>query len=82
MCFNFALISDKLVCMKGIIQCIARNLRNERLKQGLSQADLADKANLHNNYIGLIERSKCNISVITLNKLANALGIKISDLLR
>lgn len=67
--------------MDNIIHIIAVNLRKERTKQGLTQAELAEKAELHNNYIGLIERAQCNISVITLGKLANALSIKITDLL-
>lgn len=67
--------------MKNIIQRISENVREERLKQGLSQADLADKAGLHYNYIGLIERAACNVSIIVLEKIAQALNIKISFLL-
>ncbi|WP_428049527.1 helix-turn-helix domain-containing protein [Candidatus Avelusimicrobium caledoniensis] len=67
--------------MDNIIHTIAINLRKERTKQGLTQAKLAEKAELHNNYIGLIERAQCNISVIILEKLANALSIRITDLL-
>lgn len=68
--------------MKGIIQRIAINVRKERLKQNLSQASLAEKADLHHNYIGLIERSKCNLSIVTLEKIAKALNIKIDRLIR
>lgn len=67
--------------MKDIIHRLAENIRKERLKQGLTQADLAEKANLHNNYIGLIERAKCNISITTLEKLAQALDSKVEKLL-
>ena len=68
--------------MEDIIHRLAKNVRKERLKQGLTQADLAEKADLHNNYIGLIERAQCNISVSTLEKLSKALGITNKDLIK
>ncbi len=67
--------------MEDIIHRLAKNVRKERIKQGLTQADLAEKANLHNNYIGLIERAQCNISILTLEKLARALNINESKLI-
>ena len=67
--------------MEDIIHRLAKNTRQARLKQGLTQAALAEKADLHNNYIGLIERAQCNISVLTLEKLAQALDVKIEKLL-
>lgn len=68
--------------MEDIIHRLAKNIRKERLKQGLTQADLAEKADLHNNYIGLIERAQCNISISTLEKLSLALAVKIENLVR
>jgi transcriptional regulator with XRE-family HTH domain len=50
-------------------------------KQGLTQKMLAEKADLHPNYIGLIERQQRNVSVLTLNKIAQALKIGIKNLL-
>lgn len=60
---------------------LAKKVRLERLNQGLSQAGLAEKADLHPNYIGLIERAKCNVSILTLEKLAKALNTEITNLL-
>ncbi|MGN0015839.1 MAG: helix-turn-helix domain-containing protein [Candidatus Avelusimicrobium sp.] len=60
---------------------LAKHIRLERLKRRLSQAELAEKADLHPNYIGLIERAKCNISIVTLDKLAKALGVNICNLI-
>lgn len=60
---------------------IARNVKNRRLELNLSQERLAELADLHHNYISLIERAKCNISVVTLEKLAKALDVKIINLL-
>lgn len=67
--------------MTNIIYTIAKNILQERLRQHLTQADLAEKADMHNNYIGLIERGKCNISVVSLEKLAKALNIKMGKLI-
>lgn len=67
--------------MEDIIHRLAKNVRKERLKQRLTQADLAEKADLHNNYVGLIERAQCNISILTLEKLAQALDVKVEKLL-
>lgn len=64
-----------------ILFTIAKNVKKHRLELNLSQERLAEIADLHPNYIGLIERAKCNISIITLEKLAKALRIKIIDLL-
>lgn len=68
--------------MEDIIHRLAKNVRKERIKQGLTQANLAEKADLHNNYIGLIERAQCNISIKTLEKIAVALTSNIEDLVR
>ena len=68
--------------MEDIIHRLAKNVRKERLKQGLTQADLAEKADLHNNYIGLIERAQCNISISTLEKLSKAFGLESEELIK
>ncbi len=51
-------------------------LRNEK---GLSQEELGWKAKLHYTYIGAVERGEKNVSVLTLNKIARALGASIND---
>lgn len=57
-----------------------KKIRKERLKQNLSQEDLAEKANLHRTYIGMIERGEKNITLINIEKISNALGISIAEL--
>lgn len=59
----------------------AANLRKYRLKRNLSQEDLADSANLHRTYVGSVERAERNISIDNMEKLANALGCSIIELL-
>ena len=67
--------------MSDILTVIAKNVRNRRLELNLSQERLAELADLHPNYISLIERSKCNLSVVTLYKLAKALEVEICNLI-
>lgn len=59
----------------------ARNLREIRIKQGLSQEELADIAGLHRTYVGSVERGERNISIDNMERLASALKINIQELL-
>ncbi len=56
-------------------------VREERLKRGLSQEELAGKAGVHRTYIGMIERGEKNITLINIKKVASALDLKIDQLL-
>jgi len=53
-----------------------------RLKLGLSQEALAVDAELDRSYVGGIERGEHNLTLINLQKIANALGTKPSVLLK
>ncbi len=59
----------------------AVNLRNTRLLRGFSQEELGARAGLHRNYIGSLERNEKNISIDTIEKIANALDVDLLDLL-
>ena len=59
----------------------ADNLRKVRLEKGLSQEALADLAGLHRTYIGSVERGERNISIDNIERLAEALGCQVTDLL-
>jgi transcriptional regulator with XRE-family HTH domain len=52
-----------------------------RLAQGLSQEELAERAGLHRNYIGSVERNEKNISIDSMERLAIVLGVDVVDLL-
>lgn len=55
-------------------------VRELRKSKGLSQEDLADKAELHRTYIGMIERAEKNITLINIHRIATALNVEIKDL--
>ena len=61
---------------------VARNLRRLRAERGLTQEDVADRANLNRNYVGMIEREENAPTVDTLEKLAQVLQVEPTDLLR
>ena len=64
----------------SILIFFGQRVRAERLKQDLSQEELAAKAGLHRTYIGMIERAEKNLSLKNIEKIANALGVEIYDL--
>ena len=65
-----------------ILNIFGENVRKFRRKLNISQEELADKADLHRNYIGMIERAEKNITLVNTEKIANALEVKIEDLLK
>lgn len=60
---------------------VAANVKDRRLRLGLSQEELADICGYHRTYIGSVERGERNITLSTLEALAKALGVSANDLL-
>lgn len=60
-----------------ILLKFGEKVRELRKEQGLSQEELAFKADLHRTYIGMIERAEKNITLINIEKIANALNVDI-----
>lgn len=58
-----------------------KRVRDERINLGLSQEKLGEIAKVHRTYIGMIERAEKNITLTNMEKIARALGIKLSDLI-
>jgi len=54
---------------------VAKNLRRLRQNAGLSQEELADRAALNRNYIGMIEREENAPTVDALEQISEALSI-------
>lgn len=65
-----------------ILKQFGATLRAERLKADLSQEALAELADLDRTYVGGVERGERNISVLNIVRLAKALGIAPSALLK
>lgn len=63
-----------------ILMNFGNKVRELRKSKNLSQETLAHKANLHRTYIGMIERAEKNVTLINIQKIANALEINIKEL--
>ena len=55
-------------------------LRQLRDARGYSQEELAERAGLHRNYVGGVERGERNVALENIVKLAKALAVKPGDL--
>jgi transcriptional regulator with XRE-family HTH domain len=62
-------------CRMKLRRVVARNLRRLRQKAGLSQEELADRAGLNRNYVGMIEREENAPTVDALEQLSEALNV-------
>lgn len=57
-------------------------IRQLRLGAGVSQEAFATRCGLHRTYVGGIERGERNVSFANLLRIAGALGVPVSELLR
>ncbi len=60
---------------------IGARLRNRRLRAGLTQQELADKAGTTQTTVARIERDAVEPEVTTIRKLSRALGVTPADLI-
>lgn len=63
-------------------EVLARNLRRYRQAAGLSQEELAHRAEIDRTYISSIERCQYAASVDVLERLARELSVDPAELLR
>lgn len=66
---------------REILIKFGQRVRHLRKEKNLSQEDLSFKADLHRTYIGMIERAEKNITLVNIEKIANALETSINNLL-
>ncbi len=64
-----------------VLKNLGLKLKYERLKKGFTQEALAEDVGVHEKYISLLENGKQNLTLKTLNRIANALEIDIYKLL-
>jgi transcriptional regulator with XRE-family HTH domain len=65
----------------SIRDVLAKNVRKYRQAAGLSQEELAHRAEIDRTYISSIERSVYAATIDVVDRLAKALGVEASDLL-
>jgi transcriptional regulator with XRE-family HTH domain len=62
-----------------VLERFGQRIKELRRQKGMTQEQLADKAHLHNTYIGSVERGEKNISMINIEKIVKALGVSLSE---
>lgn len=61
---------------------LGENVRSLRMERQITQEQLAELCNLHRTYVGAIERGDRNVSLNNIAKIAYALNVTPSDLLK
>lgn len=66
----------------NIRDVFASNLRTLRQAKGLSQEELAHRADIHRTYVSSLERSQYSATIDMVDSLARILGVQAADLLK
>lgn len=72
--FHSSIDENKLIQQFGIL------IRALRRAKGFSQEDFADRCSVHRTYIGSIERGEKAVTIVTAQKLAQALDLNLAEL--
>jgi transcriptional regulator with XRE-family HTH domain len=78
--FNIAHKTKLADKMRGIKEVLARNLKINRLKMGLTQEKLSEKAEISTHYLAMVELAKKFPSSGMLERLASALEVEPHEL--
>ena len=67
--------------MNQVVRDVSKNISKERKKRGLSMAKLAEMSNLSVSHISKLERSRCDIGLKALLRIAAAMEMEADELL-
>lgn len=66
-----------------LLRKFGKKVRDLRIQKGInSQVALSNKSGLDRTYIGGIERGERNVALKNIEKIAEALGVSLSELMR
>ena len=68
--------------MANISSKLGQNMKRIRTKKNMSQGDIARALGVDRGYISNIESGKKNLTLATIQKLANALKVSADELLK
>lgn len=63
-------------------KALGKRIREERLKLKLTQEQLAESIDVSNSYVGQIERGERSVTLDTLVRIVNRLGVTVDYLLK
>lgn len=64
----------------NILVSLGKRIQAIREKAGLTQEQLEEKTGVNTKYISAIERGQKNVTIKTLDKIANGLGVELYEL--
>lgn len=64
----------------NILASLGKRIQIVREKEGLTQEQLEDKTGVNTKYISAIERGQKNVTIKTLEKIANGLNVELYEL--
>lgn len=73
--------NTRIFLAMNIREVLASNLRALRHARGLSQEELAHRANIHRTYVSSLERCQYGATIDMVDSLAGILGVQAADLL-
>lgn len=65
-----------------VLIALGEAIRRVRLSMGISQEKLALMAEVDRSYVGRVERGDNNVAILTLARLAQALGLSMTQLMQ
>jgi len=68
--------------VSDLVAKVGERIRRLRKERNLSQEQLAERSNLHTNYVGQVERGEKNLTLETLEKIVSGLGVSLEELFR
>lgn len=80
--FSFDISIAMLWRMKSEAQKLGDNLKRIRVRKSISQGDIARALNVARSFVSDIENGKRNPTLATIAKLAEAIGVSTSELLK
>ena len=61
---------------------VGRNIRSYQQRRGLSQEAFAGVLGVHRTYMGALERGERNLTLRSLERIAEQMGVEVEDLMR
>lgn len=61
---------------------VSRNIQRIRRDKGLSQEEVAHRADIHQTYLSGVETGKRNPSILVVERIAKALGVDVSEIFK
>ncbi|MBS1683223.1 MAG: helix-turn-helix transcriptional regulator [Bacteroidetes bacterium] len=79
-CFPPVLCHVQYVKDEKLLKALGKRIRELRKKRNLTQVELGVKCNNYAEQIGRIERGELNVTISSLNIIARALQVSLSEL--